>query len=115
MNTELKELFKAVPRQVVDWEKNEENGFIILKKPKFKNKYLVKYLLPHMKRKEFRINLDEIGSFVWQNIDGTSTIGEIALKMESTFGEKVAPVNDRLGQFIQSLYQNQFIRLYMPD
>jgi hypothetical protein len=111
MNDELKEFLRYIPEKSIEWEINNETGFVILKKPKFKNKYLVKYLLPHLKRQEFKIKLDEIGSFVWRNIDGKGSIEYIARRMAAEFGDKVEPVHDRLGQFIQSLYQNKFIIL----
>ncbi len=111
MNQELKDFLKYIPEHSITWEINPETSFIILKKLKFKNKHLVKYLLPHLKRPEFIINLDEFGSFVWTNIDGHASIEEIAGKMESKFGNKIKPVYDRLGQFIQSLLQNKFIVL----
>ncbi len=114
----MEEFLGYVPEQILAWEISDETGCVTLRKPKFKNKYLVKYLLPYLKRPEFKINLDEIGSFVWKNIDGVRSIEQIADRMASKFGDEVKPVNDRLGQFIQSLYQNKFIilkQIQKPD
>jgi len=111
LNQELEDYLKYIPEHSTIWELNPETNFIILKKPKFKNKHLVKYLMPYLKRPDFKINLDEIGSFVWTNIDGQTSIEEIADRLDLKFGNRIKPVNDRLGQFVQSLLQNKFIVL----
>ena len=97
------------------WEINPETNFVVLKKPKFKNPLLKKYLLPRLKSPEYSVKLDKIGSFVWQTIDGDLSFGEIALKMSEKFGESIEPVNDRLGQFINSLRRYDFITFVNLD
>jgi hypothetical protein len=74
-----------------------------------KNPLLKKYLLPRLRTPDYTVNLDKIGSFVWQNIDGKHTFGDIAIKMKEEFGESAEPVDDRLGQFINSLRRYDFI------
>ena len=100
---------KLIPEKNIKWELNPETNFIILKKPKFKNPLLKKYLLPKLKNPEFSVKLDEVGTFVWQKIDGKMTFAEIAKKMQEKFGESIEPVDERLGQFINSLRQHDFI------
>lgn len=100
---------KLVPERIIDWEINPETNFVIIKKPKFKNSILKKYLLPRLKNPNFTVNLDKVGSFVWLTIDGKLNFGEIAEKMKNEFGESVEPVDDRLGQFINSLRKYDFI------
>ena len=91
------------------WEIIPETELVAIKKPKFKNRFLKKYLLPKLKKSEYSVNLDQIGSFVWKNIDGKNTFGEIADKLRREFGESIEPVYDRLGQFINSLRRYEFI------
>jgi hypothetical protein len=109
MMPDIADFFQLIPQKSLAWETDPQSGFIIIKKPKFQNKLLKKYLLPHLKRPDFRINLDEIGSFVWNNIDGRSSLYVIAGKMQKEFTEKVEPVEERLGQFVRALYRNKFI------
>lgn len=56
-----------------------------------------------------RIQLDELGSYVWQNIDGSRTIEEIGWLLNSEFGEKVEPVYIRLSMFLKILRNNGLI------
>lgn len=55
------------------------------------------------------IDLDELGSFIYKNIDGTRSVGEIAELIHSEFGEKAEPLYDRLVQFMKILRNNGFI------
>jgi len=100
---------KLIPDRKMDWEIDPDTNFVIIKKPKFKNPLLKKYLIPRLKRSDYSVKLDKVGSFVWHIIDGKLSFGEIALKMSEEFGESIEPVNDRLGQFINSLRRNDFI------
>lgn len=56
-----------------------------------------------------RIALDEYGSFLWQQIDGEKTVGQLALAMKEQFGEKAEPLYDRLVKYMQILRNNKFI------
>jgi hypothetical protein len=100
---------KLIPQRSINWEINPETNFVLIKKPKFKNPLLQKYLLPRLKRPDYTVNLDKVGSFVWKNIDGKINFGEIAERMRREFGDLVEPVDDRLGQFINSLRRYDFI------
>lgn len=55
------------------------------------------------------IKLDEYGSFVWKNIDGVRTVGQLAQAMKERFGDKAEPLYDRLVHYMRILYNNQFI------
>lgn len=55
------------------------------------------------------IQLDELGSFVWQQIDGQKTVGQIAENVKETFGEKAEPLYGRLVQYLKILYNNGLI------
>ena len=73
-------------------------------------------LIPsELKQPDFKVNLDEIGSFAWQRMDGKRTVSQIANLMKTEFGDRVEPVNERLIQFITSLSKHGFIRLYHTD
>ena len=61
------------------------------------------------------IDLDEYGSFLWLQIDGTRTVGDMARAMKKQFGDKAEPVYDRLVKYMQILRNNQFILLRGKD
>lgn len=55
------------------------------------------------------IDLDAQGSFVWQHIDGQSSVGQIGLMVRERFGEAVDPLYERLAEYMKILYNNGFI------
>lgn len=61
------------------------------------------------------IDLDEYGSFLWLQIDGVKTIGQLAEKMKAQYGEKAEPLYDRLVHYMQVLRNNNFILLKGKD
>lgn len=101
-------LLDLVPQQKIKFEESGD-GKIILLKPKFKNKLLVKYLLPRLKKPNFKIKLDQFGSFVWKQCNGKNTVAQIANLLKQNFQDEIDPVYDRLAIFIQSLARYRFI------
>jgi hypothetical protein len=105
------EFFYQIPVQNIEWETDPETNLVVLKKPKFKNRLLKKYLLPRLENRYFRIKLDKIGTFVWYRIDGKNTINDIANALEQQLGDEVRPIHERLVKFISSLSRSQFIKM----
>lgn len=55
------------------------------------------------------IDLDEQGSFVFRQIDGTRTVGDIALLVKEVFPEEDGVLYARLAKYMQILRNNKFI------
>ena len=55
------------------------------------------------------IELDELGSYVFQQMDGARTVEQIAQRVQAQFGEKAEPLYDRLTQYLNILRSNRFI------
>ena len=101
-------LFDLIPEQQLDFEESS-NGLVTLLKPKFKNKFLVKYFLPRIRKPNFKIKLDQFGSFVWKQCNGNNTVAQIANLLKEKFQDEIELVHDRLALFIQSLAKHEFI------
>jgi len=101
-------LLDLVPEQKIKFEESSD-GLITLLKPKFKNKLLVKYLLPRIKKPNFKIKLEKFGSFVWKQCNGNNTVAQIGNLLKEKFQDEIDPVYDRLTMFIQSLARYRFI------
>ena len=56
------------------------------------------------------IHLDEMGSFVWPLIDGSSTISDIGVAVEEHFGERAQPTYERLAKYFQVLDSYRFVQ-----
>jgi len=106
-NTEVN-LWELIPVRKFEFEKSE-NELVTILIPKFTNKFLVQHLMPRLKYPFIKIKLDEIGSVVWNEIDGKKKVGEIADILEKKFGEKIQPIEERLSKFFTQLKLHQFI------
>lgn len=100
-------LLELIPVRNINWK--EEDGLIVLLKPKFKHSLFKKYILPRLKNPYFKVKLDSVGSFIWKHCDGSLTVKEIARGLKDKFGDKIEPLYDRLVLFLQSLEKNHFI------
>lgn len=57
------------------------------------------------------IHLDELGSFIWQLIDGETTILAMGEPVKERFGEKAEPLYPRLAKYISILESYGFVTL----
>src|SRR6056297_3392640 len=105
--TEL-DMSKIIPVQTVQYEENEE-GKIVLLKPKFSSNFSKKYIIPRMKYPYYKIHLDDTGTEVWKAINGNKTAIEIGEYLQKKLGEKINPVYERLGMFLATLKNENFI------
>jgi len=101
------DLLSRAPKRNREWRESENRAVILI--PKFGNHFLGKWLMSKMKSPNYRLNLDEIGSFVWKHCDGNKTVEDIGQKLEAEFGEKVTPVYERLNLFFVSLSKSKSI------
>lgn len=58
---------------------------------------------------KYILDLDAHGSFVWQCIDGQSTVYDISKKIHNKFGNDAEPVIERLLTYLNILKNNEFI------
>ncbi len=63
-------------------------------------------------KKPRKIELDEIGSFVWLLCDGTKSVAEITELAKENFAEKIEPAKERTELFIERLYRTKLIELF---
>ena len=90
--------------------KERENGIVVVevKWTGFFNRIAQKVF---NRPEKSEIALDEIGSFVWHQIDGKRDLYEISNLMKEEFGEDIEPVYERLFTFIGIMNDHNFIVL----
>jgi hypothetical protein len=74
--------------------------------------FLDKLLFSKVNKVPSKIDFDEIGSFVWLQIDGKNNVEEITKKSLIHFGEEINPANERVELFIKELMRTKLITLY---
>lgn len=101
-------LLDLIPKRVMRFEESDD-GLITIYKPKFKNKLMAKFITSKLKSPDYKVNLDQFGSFVWKQCDGKNTVEQIGELLKQKFEGDIEPVYDRLAVFIQSLARYKFI------
>lgn len=89
--------------------KEEEDGNIQLIVPRtsFFDKIAIKLFFAPDK---FKIDLDDMGSFIWNSIDGKRNVYEIGKLVKEKFGEDAEPLYERLVEYLNILRNNKFIK-----
>lgn len=96
-----------VRNEEYDWKENGRLVTVIQKNKGIYNKMAQKFFkTPDVSN----ISLDEFGSFVWLQIDGSRTILEIGKLVKEEFGEKAEPLYERLSKYFYILKAEKFIK-----
>jgi hypothetical protein len=103
-------LLELTPAQRALWE-TAENGNVVVLIPKFQHELLVKWLMPRLKYPHVRVKLDRLGSFVWKQCDGRTTVAEIAERMRAEFADSAESVEDRIRTFLLMLEKSDLVNL----
>ena len=103
-------LLELTPSQRAPWETGE-NGSVVVLVPKFHHELLVKWLVPRLKYPHIRVKLDRLGSFVWKQCDGRTTVAEIAERMRTEFSESAGSAEDRIRKFLLMLEKSDLVNL----
>lgn len=107
----MKELLRCKPVTLMDWYADKETGRVIVKRPKFISPFTRKIIGPFLKSSHFLVKLDDIGSVVWKNCDGNTSVQLIGEKVMDTFGKDLDAVWERVSKFVLQLEKEKFIKL----
>lgn len=85
-----------------------EDGLVTILIPKFKRQFF-QNLIPKNRSRDFKINFDELGTAVWNEIDGNKNVGDIVIELGEKLGEKIQPAEERITKFLTQLNSHKFI------
>jgi len=100
----------VVPVRNCEYEVNNDLITVLFKKEK--PFFLEKLLFKKRVGKPVKIDLDEIGSFIWKLCDGKNNISEITKIASEHFNEKIEPATERVDLFIKQMHIHKLISLY---
>ncbi|GHV55729.1 hypothetical protein FACS1894182_00640 [Bacteroidia bacterium] len=103
-------LFDLVPVISEHITTEKEGELSVIAFPRFRSKFMQKYLVPKNKPAIIRIRLEEHGTAVWDLMDGLRTIREIAEALVEHFNHE-ANYEYRITTYLQQLHKQGFIRL----
>ncbi|NMB27946.1 MAG: PqqD family protein [Tissierellia bacterium] len=93
----------------IHWKEGEEGliQLIIYRDSLFEKIVRKLFLTPD----KYLIDLDRMGSFIWNHIDGKKSIYEISQLVKDEFKEESEPLYERLIQYMNILKNNKIIEL----
>jgi len=102
-------LFDLIPEIDERITTEKEGGLSVIAFPRFRNKFVQKYLVPKNKNAVVRVSLDEHGTAVWNLIDGKRTIAKIAEQLGEHFSHE-ENYELRIAEFMMHLYKQGFVK-----
>lgn len=90
-------------------EQVSSGGIVTVLVPRFSNRLLSRLLSRSMPDPWIHTELDEIGSRVWLEIDGSQSVSSIIKRISIELGDRVHPAHERIPQFLTQLYRSGFI------
>lgn len=106
---------ETVPvRTTEDWERETVDGElrVTIQRPQQPQNRLDRALFRLVGGpSERELDLDAVGSVVWLNCDGTTTVPELGHVLDESFSdERVAPIDETLSYFLAQLAELELIR-----
>lgn len=102
--------WNARPRRRLGWRELDDGRYVVLR-PKFGESRIGRWLAGRLGDPCYRIRLDDVGTFIWKACDGETPLSDIADRLGAEFGEQVAPVDERLARFVQSMLRSGMIEM----
>jgi hypothetical protein len=101
-------LLGLTPVRIADWEVRGDRVVVIRPKPRVRGlRSALEWVSYQMAARKIR--LDEVGSFVWLEMNGRRTVEELGRRLSERFGEKVEPVEERLGTLVLAMRREEFV------
>lgn len=100
--------FIPLKNEEYKWEKNEA-GIVVVQVVNKGFYHGIAQKFFHKPRISY-IDLDQYGTYVWEQIDGIKTIYDISKGVKQEFGKDAEPVTERLVQFFKILQNHKFIK-----
>lgn len=97
------------PVKICEYEIN--NGLITVNFLNEKKSFLDK-LLKNKGPRIVKIDLDEIGSFIYPLCNGNNSVDDIIKTSRKHFDESIEPAQERIPLFIKQLNENKLVKLY---
>lgn len=100
-------LLDLKPSRKKEW--HVEEGRVIISMPRFRSGIGKRFARLMGREENYRVKLDKISSFVWEQCDGKKSVAEIAEALKEKFGDDVEPLYGRLSKLLELLEKNGII------
>jgi hypothetical protein len=101
-----------VPARAMEFEAGPRDGQVVILQPRYHGFLFGRFLQARVKgpKRFIRIPLEDRGSYLWRNMDGLRTVGELTAMFEREFSEDRQDAPRRVASFVYHMLENGFIR-----
>ncbi len=99
--------FDLTPEKAFESTK-DINGIVTIQIPRFDNNFVGKFLSSKSTKENIKAELDEIGSIVWESIDGKKTVFDITKILRKRL-DNIEQADERTVEYMKNLYDNSFV------
>ena len=104
----VEDMLSFIPEKAeYEWE-TDEQGLVHIKVPKFEGKLGTTLCRVLQKDEMFTANLDVVGSFVWKQCDGRTSVKEILDRLQKKFPDE-EHIDQRLFLFLRQMRQLRYL------
>lgn len=82
--------------------------------PKFRSQWAQKFFF-WIKKQTYHIELDDLGSIVYRQCDGTKTISEIVALVQAQSSEIIEQLEERTFEFFRQMYEFGYIQVKIKE
>ncbi len=107
------QLMFCLPEPAVDSDTDDETGQTILLKPRYGQSWFGRLLTRRLAKPWVHIHLDDLGTWIWNRLDGEHTLADLALEMREAFPDEAKP-DQRLIMFVRQLVGTGLMRIRLP-
>ncbi len=105
------DILTTYPVRKCEFINNEGKITVLFKKEKLN--FFEKLFSSGWGNKPQKIDLDEIGSFIWLLCDGTKTVEDIIKMAKNEFSDKIEPADQRVPLFINQMANTKLVQLFI--
>ncbi len=103
-------IFDMIPERIRDSEKQSDQKVHVLY-PRFPC-WPFRWLMKYTKQPFIHLKLDEIGSVIWETIDGKKTVLDISQEVAGILEQEITEVwHNRIAAFMQYLQRGDLVKL----
>lgn len=93
---------------------DREGGLVTVLVPKFTSRFARRWFMPLLAKPDMRVHLDAVGSFVWQQCDGVTTVRAIGDRVAERFGGDAEERRLDVVRFVRKLVREESLTFNPP-
>ncbi len=92
-----------------------DDGRVTVLVPKFTSRFARRWFVPLLAKPDLKVHLDPLGSFVWRQCDGVTSLREIGARVAERCGGDPEARRADVVRFVQRLVREESLAFHPPE